>query len=308
MMTALDYLARPVARRCWPTRPPRFSRKMGSCGLACNLLGMEGWREPRIRPAARQLVQAEGGLGRSGRPSVRPLPRRGSGRRDFSARMKARAPVPWALVAAQASTRTQNADPGSLTLSSAPSPRPSAICAQFWSRRSNCERRASAAGIFQKQRRSLIRAGSQQRRDHRDQNTCCAGNSPPRPCPIPFSALWLTGDRGRRLNRAMRPQPDTAPAVMNVAAQMAHGIIYRHIQRGKGRRPAACLDPVIQFFQRAQGARHSDDMPAACGKLFRQGRANSARRTGNKGDLFLCHACQMPSNLRFCKAIWSGIA
>ena len=60
----------------------------------------------------------------------------------------------------------------------------------------------------------------------------------------------------------MDPQINFAPAVIQGPAQLRHGFGVGDIHRRQRCLPTAGDDPVIQFFQRADGARDSDDVMA----------------------------------------------
>ena len=86
---------------------------------------------------------------------------------------------------------------------------------------------------------------------------------------------------------SMCPDIHAAPAVINRAAELRHGLGVGDVHGRKCCLPALGLDAVIKFFQSACCAPDSDDMMSFA-KGFGKGCSKPARRAGNKGD-FICH-------------------
>jgi hypothetical protein len=150
----------------------------------------------------------------------------------------------------------------------------------------SAEELLASAGIINEKGGALF-GGTQQWVDHGDQTACCADVGGDGFFPILDIEMRGWGQRGG-VNGSVDPKVQTAPAIVNRAAQVAHGIVVGDVHWGEGEGTHAGkfqgLNAVVEFFERTNGTGDGDDMPAFAGKFQGHGRAKAARGTCDKGD------------------------
>ena len=126
---------------------------------------------------------------------------------------------------------------------------------------------------------SLAFARAQQGFDHGDQDACGARVGGDGFIPV-FCIDGPGRGKGGCVDGGVKPSVEATPAVIDGAAEVAHGIIVGDIHGGKGE--VACagefegFDTVIKVFQPADGAGDGDHMPATGGEGVGHGIAKAA--------------------------------